>query len=595
MPNARLNDRAPFFAEVDVLAAGTPAPRRVWGTDVSETGMFIQTTHPFRVGDRVSLRFDCETTPVHVRAAEVMWVRPFEPISVDGSMPGVGLKFVALDPPSRAALRRFVAPHLVDTTLPETPASDLDPLPPPVASLPPITGSIVMKTTGKEPKQVITDEMIAVSLPPFTDPPFKNTKPMGTPAPITIGPRRLKSTPPASKSVPPAHESMPPPSTSSPAMNASMSLVPAASLPPHPLAGWTFRKEDAPFFENETTLNAVSGPPQGVEPHAMQKMGLDLRFDDAPPAGTSSGISSSTSGVFASMSSFTGSLPPDEARLFEMSNPPLHGDNDAASHISSEFNASAPPITQVPDEDAIVAVEQAVVQGDLAIKHLPIARDRRSSPKVSVKSRALPMAFVLLCSGTLVGVVVGTVVKRMKAHVPIALATAEPIPAPTLAPPAPAVVAPPAVPLAAEVEQELVAPKPAGPIVSAPPPVKDAALPRKTAPEAAETTLASTTPVAPAQPKNVAADAKQVIEVNVGDAKLVKAFTLASPSRVVVDLAGGKLPKAPMLNPGEGVSRVRFGSPAPGTGRVVVELDRDGKANGVETWVSRGVLTVTFK
>lgn len=577
MPNARLNDRAPFFAEVDVLATGTPTPRRVWGTDVSETGMFIQTTHPFRVGDRVSLRFDCETMPVHVRAAEVMWVRPFEPVSVDGSMPGVGVKFVALDPPSRAALRRFVAPHLVDTTLPEMPANELDGLPPPVASLPPMTGSIVMKTTGKEFKQVITDEMIAISLPPFTEPPFKNTKPMGTPAPITIGPRRLKSTPPVSKSVPPAHESMPPPSPSLPAQaKATMSMVPTASLPPHPLAGWTFRKGEAPFVESDTT---VSGPPQGMEPHAMEKMGLDMRFEDDAP------LSSGTSGVFSSMSSFTGSLPPDESRLFEMSNPPaLHGD-DALVNV----NTSAPPITQVPDEDAIVAVEQAVVLGDLSIKHLPIARDRRSSPKISVKNRALPMAFVLLCSGTLVGVVVGTVVKRMKAHVPVALATAEPLTAPTLAPPAPIIEAPPPVALAAHVEQELVAPKPAGPIVSAPPPVKDAHLPRKT-----ETTLASTVQVNSPADRKKQSD-KHIIEVNVGDAKLVKAFTLASPSRVVVDLAGSNLPKAPMLNPGAGVSRVRFGSPAPGTGRVVVELDRDGKANSVETWVSRGVLTVTFK
>jgi uncharacterized protein (TIGR02266 family) len=589
MPNARLNDRAPFFAEVDVLAAGTPSPRRVWGTDVSETGMFIQTTHPFRVGDRVSLRFDCATTPVHVRAAEVMWVRPFEPISVDGSMPGVGVKFVALDPPTRAALRRFVAPHLVDTTLPETPAQSLESLPPPVASLPPITGSIVMKTTGREradTREIITDEMIAVSLPPFTEPPFKNTKPMGTPAPITIGPRRLKSTPPVSKSVPPAHESMPPPSLPP---KATMSMVPTHSLPPHPLAGWTFRKEDAPFFENDTAIAAatdppqdVSGPPQEIEPQAMQKMGLGMRFDDDGPA---SSTSSSTSGVFASMSSFTGSLPPDEARLFEMSAPPAEtSDSSVAPHTST------PPITQVPDEDAVVAVEAAVIQGDLAIKHLPIGRERRSSPMASVKSRALPMAFVLLCAGTLVGVVAGTVVKRMKAHVPVALATPAMIEAPTLAPPAPVVEAPPAVALAADVEEALAAaPKPAGPIVSAPPPVKDANLPRKAE---AETTLASTAPVKTAAK---AKSDKQIIEVSVGDAKLVKAFTLASPSRVVVDVSGGKLPKAPMLNPGDGVSRIRFGTPAPGTGRVVVELDREGKAEGVETWVSRGVLTVTFK
>src|SRR4051794_30129796 len=112
MPNARLSERAPFFAEVDVVAAGLPAPRRVWGSDVSETGMFLQTTQPFRIGDRVSLRFDVAEREVHVRAAEVMWVRPFEPINVDGKLPGIGLKFVAVDPPARAALRRFVQPQL---------------------------------------------------------------------------------------------------------------------------------------------------------------------------------------------------------------------------------------------------------------------------------------------------------------------------------------------------------------------------------------------------------------------------------------------------------------------------------------------------
>ena len=88
MPNARLTERAPFFAEVDVLASGAPSPRRLWGSDVSETGIFLQTTQPFRIGDRVSLRFDVQANEVHVRAAEVMWVRPFEPVAVDGKLPG---------------------------------------------------------------------------------------------------------------------------------------------------------------------------------------------------------------------------------------------------------------------------------------------------------------------------------------------------------------------------------------------------------------------------------------------------------------------------------------------------------------------------
>ena len=94
--------------------------------------------------------------------------------------------------------------------------------------------------------------------------------------------------------------------------------------------------------------------------------------------------------------------------------------------------------------------------------------------------------------------------------------------------------------------------------------------------------------------KAAAVDEPRSIEVRVGDAKVLKAFTLGSPSRVVVDLQGGQLPRSPLL-PGGGIAKVRFGSPAPGTGRVVVELDQEARASSVETWVKSGVLVVTFR
>jgi uncharacterized protein (TIGR02266 family) len=143
MHNARLADRAPFSGQVDLVPHKTANVLRVWGHDVSETGMFLQTTQPFLVGDTVSLRFDVDDNEVHVRAAEVVWVRPFEPVSVDGKLPGIGLRFVSVDPPARAALRRLAKPKS---------ASSTDALPPPKVTLPPLTESIIARAQGIEPR-----------------------------------------------------------------------------------------------------------------------------------------------------------------------------------------------------------------------------------------------------------------------------------------------------------------------------------------------------------------------------------------------------------------------------------------------------------
>ena len=95
MHNARLAERSSFLGQVDVVPRASDHAMRVWCHDVSETGMFLQTTEPFRTGETVSLRFDVDQQEVHVRAAEVVWVRSFEPISLDGKEPGVGLRFIS--------------------------------------------------------------------------------------------------------------------------------------------------------------------------------------------------------------------------------------------------------------------------------------------------------------------------------------------------------------------------------------------------------------------------------------------------------------------------------------------------------------------
>ena len=547
MPNARLSERAPFIAEVDVVAAGLASPRRVWGSDVSESGMFLQTTQPFRVGDRVSLRFDVEKSEVHIRAAEVMWVRPFEPIAVDGRMPGVGLKFVAVDPPARAALRRFVAPQLADTQS-ERETS----LPPPSTSLPPVTESILQKTGALR----ISDD-IAVSLPPFSQPPlnislladepselpeevrvFRQSKPM----PVTIGPRRSTE---------------------------------KASRPPSFLVGWQFRLDEG--FLDELLPSSL--PPQSLpptaeaapapaapttwststsEPPEMPK--LDLRFDDAGPQRPS--------------------LTPEERSVWDVTSSPPEGVlRDDEQPLHELFSA-------LPSSDA-ETLDRDVEQGRIALRHLPIVPERRTSSRAPKQgNRALPTAIALLCAGTVAGAGIGIVGKHLEgrhrhatsasAAVPRAHAaplTATLAPTPTLTP-TPALM--PATPKSVvDAERDL----PESARMRAPDPLGDtladagAPLPRS-----------STT-----APKGV-----RSTSVRVGSAEVVKAFALTSPSRVVVDLAGGKVPKG-SLEPGGGIARVRFGHPTPGTSRVVIELDGDKRARDLTTVVKDGVLTISFR
>ncbi len=483
MPNARLSERAPYFAEVDVVAAGLPAPRRLWGSDVSETGIFLQTTQPFRVGDRVSLRFDVDTHEVHVRAAEVMWVRPFEPVSVDGNMPGVGLKFVALDPPARAALRRFVQPQLADTQPESEPAA----LPPPVASLPPITGSILAET-GRG--RVTTDDMFAVSLPPFSQPPlnlslpedeplavpeearvFRHTRPFGSPAPVTIGP---------------------------------------TSTPPSFLVGWTFRRD-----------------------------------------------------------------PADETVIAEADDAPASHDDSAWRVADGVFDVTSEPPSADPE-----LMHRELEEGSIALRHLPIAEERQPSPARKRPSRALPTALALLCAGTLVGSGIGFAGKRwQRMHTRGAtVATAPPAP---VSPERAAATAPRPV---AEVERELVQAQ--APATTAAP-AKVAAAQKASAQQASarEETFAET--VAPR-------DAVHEASVKVGDARIVKVFTLTGPSRLVVDLEGGTLPKG-TLEPGGAVARIRFGHPKKGVSRVVVELDGERRARAPAASMHDGVLHVRFR
>ncbi len=585
MPNARLTERAPFFAEVDVLAAGTIAPHRVWGADVSETGMFLQTTHPFRIGDRLSLRFDCEDDPVHVPAAEVMWVRPFTPINVDGKAPGVGLKFLTVDQQARAVLRKLVLPQLENTTLPSRPADQLDALPPPRATLPPLTDSLLAMTSGR--LQEVTDEMFSLglaaagsglrpslpadsaqeefylSLPPFSLPPV-SPPPEMMPAPSDDNVRadeHCGAPLPATKAAC-AFD------TSEPMDSPSTTSIEANAIPPHPLAAWSFRR-DVPFAAHDDFAEVAQQ--DDVPSHSTAP--LDLRFDDEAPHRPAC------------------PLPAEDA--------PFAGN----------FRSSPP--TAPLDEDAMLALESAVAYGDLSLGHLPVADERRASPAVSTGSRTLPIAIALLCGGVMTGVLIGTAMRELPSPIP-AVADATTADPALLAPLATLQVAR----TVAEVEKELVPPREAVAMAPLAPHEAASAEPSVAATTAAtaattipaaitisattatttKTTLAAAPPAPVAKPAKAAKASSEgsSLELRVGDAKIVKAFTLTAPSRVVVDLKGARLPANP-LRPGGAIKKVRFGTQTTGSDRVVIELEQTARASGLHTAIKSGVLLVTFR
>ncbi len=74
------------------------------GSNMSEGGVFIATHHVVPIGSRLRVQFGIDDggDPI-VALTEVRWVRVF---SADSAPPGLGLRFIDLDP---SALRRIAA------------------------------------------------------------------------------------------------------------------------------------------------------------------------------------------------------------------------------------------------------------------------------------------------------------------------------------------------------------------------------------------------------------------------------------------------------------------------------------------------------
>lgn len=103
---ARVHPRAGFVDKISVIASASAAPLRLWSMNLSEGGVCLQTSHPFRRGDRVGLRIPCGDTELAIAVSEVAWV--LRDVKGSSRLPAVGLRFVNLRPPERTLLKQLV-------------------------------------------------------------------------------------------------------------------------------------------------------------------------------------------------------------------------------------------------------------------------------------------------------------------------------------------------------------------------------------------------------------------------------------------------------------------------------------------------------
>jgi uncharacterized protein (TIGR02266 family) len=97
--------RVPFARPVRVRTADGRGPsRRLWALNLSVGGMFIRTADPPPLGMRVRVEIEWATTVIPLAEGEVMWSRG----SADGLAAGFGLRFIAVDPPTRSLLEALV-------------------------------------------------------------------------------------------------------------------------------------------------------------------------------------------------------------------------------------------------------------------------------------------------------------------------------------------------------------------------------------------------------------------------------------------------------------------------------------------------------
>ena len=164
----RRHRRVDFFNPVKVVVPDDETAIDVFAGNVSKGGIFLRSNRPLNEGQRVRLNFDTGKGPVEVEQGEVRWTKKFEPISIDGSAPGMGVEFQKMSGDAQHNIESFI-----DEVIGVQPATAA---PPPVDLAPPTSdpgpipeGSIAGEhklELGKKPDNAAAAEPAQPKQPP---------------------------------------------------------------------------------------------------------------------------------------------------------------------------------------------------------------------------------------------------------------------------------------------------------------------------------------------------------------------------------------------------------------------------------------------
>jgi hypothetical protein len=449
MQTARLSERTAFLGQVDVVPQGGDRRVTAWGLDVSETGMFLQTPQLMAVGDALSLRFTVEDTEVHVRAAEVVRQRPLEAVNVDGRVAGMAIRFVSIDPASRTALRRLVQRGSAAGGVVATVDSVL---PAPTSTLPPLTRSIIETVVGRDLDDTqdllppattrraaggaVTLSMLPftsldVSLPPDEPNLSAESRVFGgvpdAPRAVTMGPRP-RSRPPTT--APLGSVSMPPRAERSVQVTQPMFTLPpidvVEGLAPSLLPESTGTASTTSSSTTSSSTTSTSTTSTSAQHDAVDDVSANNPFNNwrfapwasgAPAPRANDAVAVDTAVAVAAVAAVDAVVQRamhvrfDDERpvidnpsvLESVTVPPAALGEDSGSYSLGDLPGSS----STPPTLGAQASSRGLDEG-LAIRHLPLARERQASRAGGHQPRrSWGMATAVLLAGCAAGAVVG--------------------------------------------------------------------------------------------------------------------------------------------------------------------------------------------
>lgn len=93
----RSSTRKPFFSEV--IYTSEKGAHHEFTKDISETGIFIETPMPFKIGEKLSITFPVELLAKHIKLSGVIARK---------SKNGIGVKFDKIDQDKQTILRHLM-------------------------------------------------------------------------------------------------------------------------------------------------------------------------------------------------------------------------------------------------------------------------------------------------------------------------------------------------------------------------------------------------------------------------------------------------------------------------------------------------------